>query len=164
MAELTQTEEKLAEALGLALAAESVTKKVEDRVGDPELVSTLRELRREAVETQARVLGVAQRLEDEVFWELQAEAAYVQRKAGEMANAWFKLATDGIQACQFLAMGEAGELATWAALAELAGQADPALVELCGWSLEVQERHLRDALAAVVRLAQLPPRDRAALA
>lgn len=156
VAELTSTQEKLAEALGLALAAEIATEKVEERVDDPALVDTLRAMRREARETQARIVGVAGRYEDEACWEIQAHAAYVQRKAGEMASAWFKAATDGIQACQFLAMGEAGEIATWAALAELNGQWDPAIVELCAWAIPIQERHLKDAFEGVVRLAALP--------
>jgi hypothetical protein len=162
VAGLAKTQEKLAEALGLALAAESATGKVEERVDDLALVDVLRTMRREARETQARITGVAARYVDEERWEIHAEAAYVQRKASEMANAWFKLATDGIQAFQFLAMGEAGEVAAWAALAALNGQADPALAELCAWALEIQERHLRDALDGVVRLSSLPvPAQRA---
>ena len=153
---LTKREEKLAEALGLAMAAESVTKKVEDRVDERRLVLTLRTMRDEALETQARVLGVAERYREEDFWEIQAEGAYVQRKAGEMANAWFKLATDGVQAFQFLAMGEAGEVATWLAVSELNRGYDPVLADLCGWSLEVQRRHLADALDGIVLLTSLP--------
>ena len=153
MSELSKTQEKLAEALGLALGAESATEKVEERVDDPALVDVLRTLRREARETQARITGLAARYVDEERWEIHAEAAYVQRKVSEMANAWFKLATDGIQAFQFLAMGEAGEVATWAALAELNGQADPALTELCAWALPIQERHLQVALDGAVALA-----------
>lgn len=157
MSGLSAMQEKLGEALGLALAAEVVTRKVEDRVDDPLLVDTLRAMRREARETQARIVGVAERYEEEARWEIHAQAAYVQRKAGEMANAWFKLATDGIQAFQFLAMGEAGEVATWAALAELNGQGDPAVAELCAWALEIQERHLKDAFEGIVRLATFSP-------
>jgi hypothetical protein len=133
-----------------------VTEKVEERVDDDVLVSTLRTMRREARELQARLVGVAERYEEEACTQIHAEAAYVQRKAGEMANAWFKAATDGIQAFQFLAMGEAGEVATWGALAELNGQSDPAVTELCTWALAIQERHLRDAFEGVARLASLP--------
>ncbi len=164
VAELTVVQEKLAEALGLALAAEIATGRVEERVHDDALVEALLEMRRDARELQARIDGVASRYEDEVYWELHAHAAYVQRKAGEMAGAWFKAATDGVQALQFLAMGEAGEVATWAALAQLNGQWDPAVTELCEWALAVQERHLKDALEGVVRLASLPRADREALA
>lgn len=156
VAELTKVQEKLSEALALALAAAVVAEKVEERVDDPELVAALRTMRADARETEARILGVAGRYEDEVCWELQAHAAYVQRKAGEMANAWFKAATDGIQAYEFLAMGEAGEVATWAALDALNGQWDPAVTELCAWARPIQERHLRDALEGCVKVASLP--------
>lgn len=156
MAELTPVQEKLAEALALALAAEAVTEKCEERVEDPVLVETLRTMRQEARETQARITGVAGRYVEEEQWEIHAHAAYVQRKAGEMANAWFKLATDGIQAFQFLSMGEAGEVATWAALAQLDGGADPAVAELCAWAMPIQERHLKDAFEGTARLAALP--------
>ena len=164
MAGLTTTQEKLAEALGLALAAELATERVEERVDDPALVDTLRAMRREARETQARILGVAGRYEDDARWEIQSLAAYVQRRAGEMAGAWFTAATDGIQAFQFLAMGEAGEVATWAALAELNGQWDPEIVELCAWALPIQERHLEAAFEGVVRLAARPLPQQEALA
>lgn len=156
MSELTLVQEKLGEVLALALAAEIVAEKCEERVDDPALVEALRTMRREARETQARVTGVAERYVDEERWEIHAHAAYVQRKAGEMANAWFKAATDGIQALEFLSMGEAGEIAAWAALAELNGSGDPAIAELCAWALPIQERHLKDALEGVVRLAGLP--------
>ena len=164
MSELTKAQEKLAEALGLAMAAAAATEKVEERVDHPALVDLLRTMRHEAEDTQRRIVGYAALLEDGVRWEIHAEAAYVQRKAGEMANAWFKLATDGIQAFQFLAMGEAGEVATWAALVELNRYGDPALDDLCAWAIEIQQRHLKDALAGVVRLASLPAPEQESLA
>jgi hypothetical protein len=50
MAELTTLEEKLAEVLGLAQAAQGATEKVEDEG----IVSTLRQMREEAEETERR--------------------------------------------------------------------------------------------------------------
>jgi hypothetical protein len=55
-----------------------------------------------------------------------------------------------------LAMGEAAEVTTWTAVAELAERAEAdAVASLASWALEVQERHLQLALDGVARLASL---------
>jgi hypothetical protein len=48
MAELTTLEEKLAEVLGLAQAAQKATEKVEGLVEDESIASSLRQMREEA--------------------------------------------------------------------------------------------------------------------
>ena len=59
MAELTTLEEKLAEVLGLAQAAQGATEKVEGMVEDEEIVATLKQMRDEAEETERRCTEVA---------------------------------------------------------------------------------------------------------
>ena len=53
MAELNTLEEKLAEVLGLAQAAQGATEKVETLVDDDEVASTLKRMRQEAEELSA---------------------------------------------------------------------------------------------------------------
>lgn len=59
MAELMTLEEKLAEVLGLAQAAQGATEKVEGMVEDEGIVSTLRQMREEAEETERRCTDLA---------------------------------------------------------------------------------------------------------
>lgn len=60
MAELTTLEEKLAEVLGLAQAAQDDTEKVEGMIEDEDAASTLRQMREEAAETERRCVALAE--------------------------------------------------------------------------------------------------------
>jgi hypothetical protein len=59
MAELTTLEEKLAEVLGLAQAAQGATEKVKGMVEDDGIVATLQKMRDEAEETERRCTDIA---------------------------------------------------------------------------------------------------------
>ena len=54
MAELTTLEEKLAEVIGLAEAAQKTTEKVEGLVDDEQIAARLQQMREEAEETARR--------------------------------------------------------------------------------------------------------------
>jgi hypothetical protein len=72
-----------------------------------------------------------------------------------MLGAWFKAGTGPLAAWTFLAMGEAGEVATWTALLRLAERADPDGVgELAAWGLPIQQGHLQAAIDGASRLAE----------
>jgi hypothetical protein len=152
---LTVLQEKLAEAHGLAIAAAVVTDKVEERVAARDLRLLLGTMRLEANETRARCLEVEHLVGGEAAEEVLAHANTVSEKASDLAVAWFKSGTGPLEAWSFLAMGEAGEVATWRALDSLARRdGDSRLVALAEWALPVQERHLADALAGTVTLAE----------
>lgn len=151
---LTVLQQKLAEAHGLAIAAAAVTRKVEELVDDPELVQLLHALHRDAEETRSRCVLVEQDLGEELATELLQHANSTRHRGADLVGAWFKAGTDPLAAWSFLAMGEAGEVATWSAVASLAARSDdPTAIELAAWGLPLQERHLELALAASVRLA-----------
>lgn len=153
---LSVLQEKLSEAHGLAMAAGTVIDHVAERVAEAELRLELDEMRREAEETRARCLTAEQAFGDEPSAEMLAHANTVKEKAADLLGAWFKRGTGPLTAWSFLAMSEAAEVATWAALKELAARADPDGVgALANWVLPVQERHLRVALEGAVRLAHL---------
>jgi hypothetical protein len=149
---LTPLQEKLGEVLGLALAATVVVGKVAERADDP----ALRGMRSEAEDVQARCGAIAEAWGGETHWDVLSHAQYVQRKAGEQLHAWFKAATDAVQAYEFLAMAEAGEVAATTALAAL-GEGDPAIAELVAWALPLQERHLQHALQRTAETAAAVP-------
>jgi hypothetical protein len=150
---LTVLQEKLAEAHGLAIAAAVVVDKVEERTLDLELRRRLWAMQEDAAEVRARCLAVEQRLGLE--HELLAQANVTREHAADLTAAWFKAGTSPLRAWSFLAMGEAGEVATWAALDALAtrAQAD-GLAELAAWGLPLQRRHLELALDGTALLAQ----------
>jgi len=151
---LTVLQQKLAEAHGLAIAAAAVTRTVEARVEDADLRRELRFMRDDAEETRARCLRVERQLPEELFDELRAHATSTHEKAADLVGAWFKAGTDPLRAWSFLAMGEAGEVAAWTAVAALALRADQGdVAELAAWALPVQKRHLETVLAAIVPLS-----------
>ena len=153
---LSVLHEKLGEAHGLAMAAVTVTEHVQERTDDAALFVELRRMRDEAEEARARCLAAEREFEPERADEILAHANTIKEKAGDLLGAWFKAGTGPLAAWSFLAMGEAGEVATWSALARLAGRADPdGIGALAKWGLPVQERHLQTALDGAVRLADL---------
>jgi hypothetical protein len=144
---LTVLEQKLADAHGLALAAIDASRKVELLVEDVELRGRLRSMRKDAEETRDRCVLVATQ-------EMRAHANTIHERASDLAGAWFKAGTDALSAWSFLAMGEAAEVTTWAAVTELALQAeDSEVAELAAWALPIQQQHLATALSGAVRLA-----------
>jgi hypothetical protein len=148
---LTVLQEKVAEAHGLAIAAAAVVDKVEERTLDLELRRRLWTMQEEAAEVRARCLAVERRLGLEE--ELLAYANTTREHAADLAAAWFKAGTSPLRAWSFLAMGEAGEVATWAALDALASDAN-GIGELAAWGLPLQRRHLELALDGAALLAR----------
>jgi hypothetical protein len=152
---LTVLEEKLAEAHGLAIAAAVVVDKVEERTFDLELRRRLWTMQEEAAEVRARCLAVEEGFGEELADELLAHANTTRERAADLAGAWFKAGTSPVGAWTFLAMGEAGEVATWAALRELAARGNvDGLAELAAWGLPLQRRHLELALDGAELLAR----------
>jgi hypothetical protein len=147
---LTVLQEKLAEAHGLAIAASVVVDKVEERTLDLELRRRLWAMQEDAAEVRARCLAVEEQLglQDELL----AQANTTREHAADLAAAWFKAGTSPLRAWTFLAMGEAGEVATWAAVEALANS--DGVSELAAWALPLQRRHLELALDGAEQLAR----------
>jgi hypothetical protein len=151
---LTVLQEKLAEAHGLAMAATVVAGKVEERTLDRELRKRLWAMQEDAGDVRARCLSVERAFGEELAAELLAHANTTNEHAAGLAHAWFKSGTGPLAAWSFLAMGEAGEVATWTAVERLAarGEAD-GVAELAAWALPIQQRHLELALEGAALLA-----------
>jgi hypothetical protein len=152
---LTVLQEKLAEAHGLAIAEAVVVGEVEERTLDLQLRRRLWTVQDDAAEVRARCLEVEQRFGQDLAEELLAHAHVTREHAADLAAAWFKAGTSPLRAWSFLAMGEAGEVATWAALEALAARAEAdGIAELAAWALPLQRRHLELALDGAALLAR----------
>src|SRR5881394_3756243 len=115
MAELTTLEEKLAEVLGLAQAAQGATEKVEGMVEDEGIVATLQKMRDEAGETERRCTEVADSRNGKKTAILE-KAQETKTEATEMMSTYLGGESDGLDGFEFLTMAEAGEVGHWAVL------------------------------------------------
>jgi hypothetical protein len=132
MAELNTLEEKLAEVLGLAQAAQAATEKVEGLVEDEDLAEQ-RDGKKTAILEKAR--------------ETRSEAT-------EMMSTYLGDDADGLDGFEFLTMAEAGELGHWAVLGKINESAgEQQLSDLVGWALPIQERHFSQTKDCSLKLA-----------
>lgn len=156
MAELTNLETKLAEALGLAMAAQGATEKVKKLAaeeGDRELVATLERMHDDAKETEERCTEVAGTLDGKKTAILE-KARETKGEATEMMDTYLGEEADALDGFEFLTMAEAGEIGHVAILETLNQRArNAALGELVDWVKPIQERHFRDTLNGSLHLA-----------
>src|SRR3954454_9492614 len=116
MAQITQLDSKLAEVLGLAQAAQQVTKKVAclaTAEGETELFTLLDRMSAEAKETETRCKAAAEK-RDGKKTAINKKPRETKGEAGPMMEAY--LGGDGVDALdgfEFLTMAEAGELGHW---------------------------------------------------
>lgn len=153
MAELTTLEEKLAEVIGLAQAAQKTTEKVEGLVDDEQIVASLRQMREEAEETARRGTEVAESRNGKKTAILE-KAQETKSEAAEMMEIYLGGDADGLDGFEFMTMAEAGEVGHWAVLKKLNEQAGEEQVsELVEWALPIQERHLDESKERALQLA-----------
>jgi hypothetical protein len=153
MAELTTLEEKLAEVIGLAEAAQKATEKVEGLVDDDSVASKLQQMREEAEETVRRGTEVAEQREGKKTAILE-KAKETKGEASEMMDTYLGDDADGLDGFEFMTMAEAGEVGHWAVLQKLNEQAGEEQVsELVEWGLPIQERHFSETKECALQLA-----------
>ena len=153
MAELTTLEEKLAEVLGLAQAAQKATEKVEGMVEDESIVADLRQMREEAEETERRCTEVAEARDGKKTAILE-KAQETKGEATEMMDTYLGEDADGLDGFEFMTMAEAGEVGHWAVLKKLNEQAgEETVAELVEWALPIQERHFSQTKEGALQLA-----------
>jgi hypothetical protein len=153
MAELNTLEEKLAEVLGLAQAAQGATEKVEGLVDDDEVTAKLRQMREEAEETESRCTDLADQRDGKKTAILD-KAQETKTEATEMMSTYLGSDADGLDGFEFLIMAEAGEVGHWAVLGKLNETASEGPIrELVEWALPIQERHFKDVNECALKLA-----------
>ena len=153
MAELTTLEEKLAEVLGLAQAAQGATEKVEGMLDDDELAEKLQQMREEAEETEKRCTELAENRDGKKTAILD-KAQETKTEATEMMQTYLTEDSDELDGFEFLTMAEAGEVGHWAILGRINENAGEAEVrELVEWALPIQERHFDAVKEGSLKLA-----------
>ena len=153
MAELTVLEDKLGEVLGLAMAAQDATSKVEKLTEDETLAQTLRRQRDEAEQTEERCTTLADGLDGKKTAVLD-KARETKGEASEMMKTYLGEDSDALDGFEFLTMAEAAEVGHWSVLRKLNERASQeGLGELIEWALPIQERHFKEALDGSVALA-----------
>ena len=153
MAEVNTLEEKLAEVLGLAQAAQGATEKVESLVDDEDVRERLREMRAEAEETERRCTDLADVREGRKTAILE-KARETKSEAEQMMRTYLGPDADGLDGFEFMTMAEAGEVGHWAVLERLNEKAgEEQISDLVGWALPIQERHLETVQECALRLA-----------
>jgi predicted phage tail protein len=153
MAELTTLEEKLAEVIGLAEAAQKATEKVEGLVDDDSVASKLQQMREEAEETARRGTEVAEQRDGKKTAILE-KAKETKGEASEMMETYLGDDADGLDGFEFMTMAEAGEVGHWAVLQKLNEQAGEEQVSaLVEWALPIQERHFSETKECALQLA-----------
>ena len=155
MAELTNLDEKLAEVLGLAMAAQGATTKIKKLAQDQaRLTKMLDRMAKEAAETEKRCVKVAS-ARDGKKSKIMTKARETKKEATQMMSTYLGRGSDALDGFEFLTMAEAGEVGHWAivqTMAQKAGDAD--VMALAQWALPIQQRHFEEANAGALRLAQ----------
>jgi hypothetical protein len=157
MAELTALESKIGEVLGLAMAAQGATEKVETlvkREGDhDDLRQTLERMHDEAKEAEERTTALAGELEGKKTAILE-KARETKQEATEMMSTYLGDDADALDGFEFLTMAEAGEVGHWTVVRAMNKRAGlPGLEELAEWQIPIQQRHLEETLKGSVVLA-----------
>jgi hypothetical protein len=153
MAELTVLDEKLAEVIGLAMAAQGAAEKISGLTDDGELAEKLEQMKEEASETEQRGTELADELDGKKTAVLD-KARETKGEATEMMSTYLGDDADALDGFEFLTMAEAGEVGHWSVLRKLNEQAgDQRLQELIDWALPIQERHFEDVKAGSLKLA-----------
>jgi hypothetical protein len=155
MAELTHLDEKLAEVLGLAQAAQAATKKVATlarQESDTELLELLERMGDEAA-------GVEQRCEelagsrDGVKTAITDKARETKAEVNEFMRTYLEDA-EALDGLEFLSMAEAGELVHWEILSKLNETAnDGEIARVVELALPLQQAHVDAVKAQSLRLA-----------
>jgi hypothetical protein len=154
MAELTNLDTKLAEVLGLAMAAQGATEKIEKLVDDDQLKQQLRQMREEAAETEERTTSLVEDLDGKKTAILE-KARETKQEATEMMKTYLGEDADGLDGFEFLTMAEAGEVGHWEIVGVMGERAGNAQVqELVQWVTPIQQRHFEQTLKGSIKLAQ----------
>src|SRR3954462_2798501 len=158
MAQITQLDSKLAEVLGLAQAAQQVTKKVArlpKADGRRDLVALLDRMAAEAKETEKRCKAVAEK-RDGKKTAINKKARDTKTEATEMMQTY--LGGDDVDALdgfEFLPMAEAGELGHGEIVKTMATKAkDRNVVRLADWATPIQLNHVESVRSSSLQLAE----------
>jgi hypothetical protein len=162
MADLTPLDEKLAEVLGLAQAAQVATSRVASMEGAEAFADDLARMRSEAQETERRTDELIDGFEGKKT-AIREKARETKGEATEMARTYLEGEEEALDGFEFLSMAEAGELCHWEIVETIATRAGAAEVtELARWAVDVQRRHVEVVRRASLGLAAEEAKEMAA--
>lgn len=153
MAELTPLDEKLAEVLGLAQAAQDATTKVAGMEGADDFESRLRQMGEEAAETERRTDAHIDTIDGRKT-AIRDMAAETKSEAKEMMQTYLADEEEALDGFEFLTMAEAAELGHWEivkAMADTLG--DSRVGDLADWAVGVQRKHVETVRESSLELA-----------
>ena len=153
MADLTPLDEKLAEVLGLAQAAQRAT----DTVGAMEDAETfaeeLRRMHEQAAETERRTEQLVDGLDGKKT-AIRDMARETKTEATDMMATYLEGEEEALDGFEFLSMAEAGELCHWEiveTMSEAIGADD--VHKLATWAVGLQREHIEVVRRASLKLA-----------
>ncbi|MBB4665178.1 hypothetical protein [Conexibacter arvalis] len=162
MADLTPLDEKLAEVLGLAQAAQLATGRVAAMEGADQFADELERMRSEAQETERRTDALIDGLDGKKT-AIRDKARETKGEATEMMRTYLEGEQEALDGFEFLSMAEAGELCHWEIVETIAGRAGAAEVaELARWAVGVQRSHVETVRRASLGLAAEEAKEMAA--
>src|SRR3954469_24315191 len=153
MADLTPLDEKLAEVLGLAQAAQAATTHVAKMEGADEFKADLDRMLEQARETEQRTDALIDTLEGKKT-AIRDKARETKSEAVEMMKTYLEGEEEALDGFEFLSMAEAGELCHWEIVETMSDRRGEASVrERAGWALGVQREHVETVRTASLKLA-----------
>jgi hypothetical protein len=155
MAELTVLDEKLAEVLGLAQAAQTASKKVATlarREKETDLLELMEQMGGEAAQIAQRC-DVAAGTREGMKTAIAKKARETKAELAEFMKTYLEDA-EALDGLEFLSMAEAGEMAHWEILTELNAKAeDPNIAAVIRFALPIQQAHVNAVREHALRLA-----------
>jgi hypothetical protein len=162
MADLTPLDEKLAEVLGLAQAAQAATTQVTKLEGADDFKADLERMLAQAKETEERTDALIDSLEGKKT-AIRDKARETKSEAVEMMKTYLAGEEEALDGFEFLSMAEAGELCHWEIVEKIASSVqDAAATELARWALPVQRAHVDAVREAYLNLAAEEAKEMAA--
>src|SRR5688572_23493580 len=162
MAELTPLDEKLAEVLGLAQAAQQATEQVSKVEGADDFADSLERMQREAAETEERTSTLVDGLDGKKT-AIHDKARETKGEAVEMMKTYLEGEEEALDGFEFLSMAEAGELCHWEIVQTIAERVKATEAKaLADWAVDVQRKHVEAVRGAYLALATEEAKEMAA--
>jgi hypothetical protein len=162
MADLTPLDEKLAEVLGLAQAAQAATTQVAKLDGADDFKADLDRMSAQAKETEERTDALIDTLEGKKT-AIRDMARETKSEAVEMMKTYLAGEEEALDGFEFLSMAEAGELCHWEIVEKIATSVrDGQAGELARWAVTVQRGHVDAVREAYLALAADEAKEMAA--
>ncbi len=153
MADLTPLDEKLAEVLGLAQAAQTATATVSKLEDAESYESALTEMHAQAAETERRTDALVDGLDGKKT-AIRDMARETKGEATEMMKTYLADEGEALDGFEFLSMAEAGELCHWEIVEQMARTIGADDVHaLATWAVGVQREHVATVRRVSLELA-----------